>query len=224
MAGCDAVCEHIHLPLQSGSTRILKAMRRTYSQERYLALVDKLCAAIPDLALTTDLIVGFRRDRRGTRRDRRRGRGGVATTGRSPSSSAHAAAPSRNDARPGARGGEGERIERLIEVVQVGRPPERRACRPNRAGAVEGLSRTDPALRGPHAAEHDGQPGMPSPGALVDNRIEGLDVDDAPRHAGSPSSQPLTRSPDIRRATRAPFPIRLEAEGGPRWPRCHVHR
>src|SRR5437763_3694200 len=59
MAECAAVCEHAHLPLQSGSTRILKAMRRTYSRERYLRLVDELRAAIPDLALTTDLIVGF---------------------------------------------------------------------------------------------------------------------------------------------------------------------
>jgi tRNA-2-methylthio-N6-dimethylallyladenosine synthase len=59
MAECDAVCEHIHLPLQSGSTRILKAMRRTYSQERYLALVQHLRAAVPDLALGTDIIVGF---------------------------------------------------------------------------------------------------------------------------------------------------------------------
>src|SRR5207302_6991068 len=59
MAECDAVCEHAHLPLQSGSTRILKAMRRTYSRERYLRLVDELRAGIPDLALTTDLIVGF---------------------------------------------------------------------------------------------------------------------------------------------------------------------
>jgi tRNA-2-methylthio-N6-dimethylallyladenosine synthase len=59
MAECAAVCEHAHLPLQSGSTRILKAMRRTYSRERYLVLVDELRAAIPDLALTTDLIVGF---------------------------------------------------------------------------------------------------------------------------------------------------------------------
>src|SRR5438270_6929899 len=59
MAGCAAVCEHAHLPLQSGSTRVLKAMRRTYSRERYLRLVDELRAAIPDLALTTDLIVGF---------------------------------------------------------------------------------------------------------------------------------------------------------------------
>jgi tRNA-2-methylthio-N6-dimethylallyladenosine synthase len=59
MAECDAVCEHAHLPLQSGSTRILKAMRRTYSRERYLRLVDELRTAIPDLALGTDLIVGF---------------------------------------------------------------------------------------------------------------------------------------------------------------------
>ena len=59
MAECASVCEHAHLPLQSGSTRILRAMRRTYSRERYLRLVDDLRAAIPDLALTTDLIVGF---------------------------------------------------------------------------------------------------------------------------------------------------------------------
>ena len=59
MAECDAVCEHIHLPLQSGSSRILKAMRRTYDQGRYLALVEKLRTAIPGLALGTDVIVGF---------------------------------------------------------------------------------------------------------------------------------------------------------------------
>jgi tRNA-2-methylthio-N6-dimethylallyladenosine synthase len=59
MAECAAVCEQIHLPLQSGSARILKAMRRTYSPARYLKLVDELRAAIPDLALGTDVIVGF---------------------------------------------------------------------------------------------------------------------------------------------------------------------
>src|SRR5207237_3726825 len=59
MAGCAAVCEHAHLPLQSGSSRILKAMRRTYDRERYLRLAGELRAAIPDLALTTDIIVGF---------------------------------------------------------------------------------------------------------------------------------------------------------------------
>jgi tRNA-2-methylthio-N6-dimethylallyladenosine synthase len=59
MAECAAVCEQIHLPLQSGSAGILKAMRRTYSPERYVKLVDDLRAAIPDLALGTDIIVGF---------------------------------------------------------------------------------------------------------------------------------------------------------------------
>jgi tRNA-2-methylthio-N6-dimethylallyladenosine synthase len=59
MAECEAVCEHTHLPLQSGSSRILKRMRRTYDRERFVRLAEKLRAAIPDLALTTDLIVGF---------------------------------------------------------------------------------------------------------------------------------------------------------------------
>ena len=59
MAECAAVCEHAHLPLQSGSSRLLKLMRRTYTRERYLALVAELRAAIPDLALGTDIIVGF---------------------------------------------------------------------------------------------------------------------------------------------------------------------
>lgn len=59
MAECQSVCEQLHLPLQSGSSRVLKAMRRTYSQERYLSLVEKIRAAIPDIALSTDIIVGF---------------------------------------------------------------------------------------------------------------------------------------------------------------------
>jgi tRNA-2-methylthio-N6-dimethylallyladenosine synthase len=59
IAECGAVCEHVHLPLQSGSSRILKRMRRTYDPERYLRLVGRLRTAIPDLALGTDLIVGF---------------------------------------------------------------------------------------------------------------------------------------------------------------------
>src|SRR5436190_23235751 len=59
MGECAAVCEHTHLPLQSGSSTVLKRMRRTYDRERYLALVARLRAAIPDLALTTDLMVGF---------------------------------------------------------------------------------------------------------------------------------------------------------------------
>jgi tRNA-2-methylthio-N6-dimethylallyladenosine synthase len=59
MAECESVCEQVHLPLQSGSSRVLKAMRRTYTRERYLELVDRLRDAIPDLAIGTDIIVGF---------------------------------------------------------------------------------------------------------------------------------------------------------------------
>jgi tRNA-2-methylthio-N6-dimethylallyladenosine synthase len=54
-----SVCEHIHLPLQSGSSRILKAMRRTYDRERYLDRVALIREHIPDVALSTDIIVGF---------------------------------------------------------------------------------------------------------------------------------------------------------------------
>ena len=54
-----SVCEHIHLPLQSGSSRILKAMRRTYDQERYLDRVSMIREHLPDVALSTDIIVGF---------------------------------------------------------------------------------------------------------------------------------------------------------------------
>jgi len=58
-AECEALCEHIHLPLQSGSSPILKAMRRTYTRERYLDRVALIREHVPDCALTTDVIVGF---------------------------------------------------------------------------------------------------------------------------------------------------------------------
>ena len=59
MKDSKKICKHLHLPLQSGSTRILEKMNRRYTKESYLALVDKLRKEIPDLALTTDIIVGF---------------------------------------------------------------------------------------------------------------------------------------------------------------------
>ena len=59
MRDSKKICSHLHLPLQSGSSEILKRMNRKYSKEQYLALVEKLRAAIPDISLTTDIIVGF---------------------------------------------------------------------------------------------------------------------------------------------------------------------
>jgi tRNA-2-methylthio-N6-dimethylallyladenosine synthase len=148
IAECEAVCEHAHLPLQSGSSRILKAMRRTYGRERYLRLVDELRAAIPDLALTTDLIVGFPGE---TEEDFRETLEAVEEVGfdsaftfvYSPRAGTEAAVMS--DQIP--EDVKHNRIERLVDVVQ------RCAAARNaeRVGGVEqvlveGASRTDPSL------------------------------------------------------------------------------
>lgn len=59
MAKSEKICKHMHLPVQSGSSRLLEKMNRRYTKEHYLELVRKLRAAIPDISLTTDIIVGF---------------------------------------------------------------------------------------------------------------------------------------------------------------------
>ncbi len=59
MASSKKICKQLHLPVQSGSSRILKIMNRHYDKEHYLALVDKIKKAMPDISLTTDIIVGF---------------------------------------------------------------------------------------------------------------------------------------------------------------------
>jgi tRNA-2-methylthio-N6-dimethylallyladenosine synthase len=59
MARLPKICRHLHLPVQSGSTRVLAAMRRRYTRESYLALVDRIRHLLPDVALSTDMIVGF---------------------------------------------------------------------------------------------------------------------------------------------------------------------
>lgn len=59
MASSPKICKHLHLPVQSGSTEILRVMNRKYTKEQYLKLVDKIKAKIPDISLTTDIIVGF---------------------------------------------------------------------------------------------------------------------------------------------------------------------
>jgi tRNA-2-methylthio-N6-dimethylallyladenosine synthase len=148
MAESPSVCEHVHLPLQSGSSRILKAMRRTYTPERYLRLVGALRDAIPDLALGTDIIVGFPGE---TEDDFQRtldvveevGYDSAFTFVYSPRSGTEAAAMP--DQVP--EGVKRDRMERLVAVVQ------RTAARRNAARVglveevlVEGPSRTDPAL------------------------------------------------------------------------------
>jgi tRNA-2-methylthio-N6-dimethylallyladenosine synthase len=148
MAECEAVCEHAHLPLQSGSSRILKAMRRTYGRERYLRLVDELRAAIPDLALTTDLIVGFpgetEEDFRGTVETVEEvGFDSAFTFVYSPRAGTEAAAMSEQIPEDVKR----DRIERLVDVVQRC-AAARNAARVGRVEQVlvEGASRTDPSL------------------------------------------------------------------------------
>ncbi len=59
MAASKKICHHLHLPMQSGSSRILKIMNRRYDKEKYLDLVEKIRKAVPDISLTTDIIVGF---------------------------------------------------------------------------------------------------------------------------------------------------------------------
>jgi tRNA-2-methylthio-N6-dimethylallyladenosine synthase len=149
MAECVAVCEHAHLPLQSGSTRVLKAMRRTYSRERYLKLVGELRLAIPDLALTTDIIVGFPSETESDFAETLEvveevGFDGAFTFVYSPRAGTEAAAMDEQVPDDVKR----ERIERLVEVVQRV-AAERNAGRVGRVEEVlvEGPSRTEPDLR-----------------------------------------------------------------------------
>jgi len=148
MAECESVCEHAHLPAQSGSSRILKAMRRTYDRERFLALVAEMRAGIPDLAITTDLIVGFPGE---TDEDFEQTLGLVEEVGfdgaytfvYSPRYETKAASL------PGQVPEEvkGERIERLIELVQkIAEERNRKRIGETEQVLVEGPSRTDETL------------------------------------------------------------------------------
>ena len=148
MAELESVCEHAHLPLQSGSTRVLKAMRRTYSRERYLRVVDELRAAIPDLALTTDLIVGFPGETEPEFEEtvtaaEEVGYDGAFTFVYSPRHGTEAAAMPDQVPEDVKR----ERIERLIEVVQrVAETRNRERVGRIEEVLVEGPSRNTPEL------------------------------------------------------------------------------
>ena len=186
MAECDAVCEHTHLPLQSGSSRVLKRMRRTYGRERYLALVERLRDAIPDLALTTDIIVGFpgetEDDFRETLEVVEEVRyDGAFTFVYSPRAGTEAAAMPDQVPEEVKR----ERIERLIDVVQRDRPrAERRAGRRGGGGPRRGPEPHrpgDPAR--PHPPEHDGElPRRRRPRRARAGADRGRDVDHPRRH------------------------------------------
>ena len=176
MAECESVCEHAHLPLQSGSTRILKAMRRTYSRERYLRLVDELRAAIPDLALTTDLIVGFPGETEAEFEEtvsavEEVGYDGAFTFVYSPRQGTEAAALPDQVPEDVKR----ERIERLVEVVQrVGEQRNRERVGRVEEVLVEGPSRTDRALLRGRTRRNTTVvfTGDAQPGELVQVRIE----------------------------------------------------
>jgi tRNA-2-methylthio-N6-dimethylallyladenosine synthase len=176
MAECDAVCEHAHLPLQSGSTRVLKTMRRTYSRERYLRLVDELRVAIPDLALTTDLIVGFPGETEAEFEEtvsavEEVGYDGAFTFVYSPRQGTEAAAMPDQVPEEVKR----ERIERLIEVVQrVAEERNRERVGRVEEVLVEGPSRNDPSvLRGRTRRNTTVNfAGTASPGELVSVTIE----------------------------------------------------
>jgi len=177
MAECTAVCEHAHLPLQSGSSRILKAMRRTYDRDRFLRLVGELRAGIPDLALTTDMIVGFPGETEDDFRETVEVVEEVAFDGAftfvfSPRAGTEAAAMDEQVPEEVKR----DRIERLIDVVQ------RVAADRNaeRIGGieevlVEGTSRTDPSLLRGRTRRNTtvNFAGTAAPGELVDVRIDG---------------------------------------------------
>jgi tRNA-2-methylthio-N6-dimethylallyladenosine synthase len=176
MAECAAVCEHAHLPLQSGSTRVLKAMRRTYSRERYLRLVDELRGAIPDLALTTDIIVGFPGETEDDFREtievvEEVGYDGAFTFVYSPRAGTEAASMSEqvpDDVKH-------ERIERLVDVVQrVAHDRNQQRVGRTEEVLVEGSSRTDSSLLRGRTRRNTtvNFVGEASPGDLVEVRIE----------------------------------------------------
>jgi tRNA-2-methylthio-N6-dimethylallyladenosine synthase len=175
-AELTALCEHIHLPLQSGSSRILKAMRRTYNRERYLDRVAMIREHVPDCALTTDIIVGFPGE---TEEDfaatlevvERVGYDGAFTFLFSPRRGTEAASLDGQVPHAVKR----ERMARLVEAVQ--RRARQRAERfvgRTLDVLVEGPSRTDPArLRG--RSRHNKAvnfAGTGSPGHLVAVEID----------------------------------------------------
>ena len=172
-----SVCEHIHLPLQSGSSRILRAMRRTYDRERYLDRVALIREHVPDAALTTDIIVGFPGEEETDFEETLSlvdevGYDGAFTFLFSPRRGTEAATITEGIVPHEVKV---ERIERLVELVQR-RAHERAQRFVGRTVEVlvEGPSRTDPdRLRG--RTRHNkvvNFSGLAAPGELAQVEIE----------------------------------------------------
>jgi tRNA-2-methylthio-N6-dimethylallyladenosine synthase len=176
MSECASVCEHVHLPAQSGSSRILRAMRRTYDRRRYLDLVTRLRSAVPDLALGTDLIVGFPGESDADFEETLSLVGEVGfdsafTFIYSPRAGTEAAAMPDQVPDPVKH----ERLERLVAAVQSVAAEQNAA----RIGCVEevlveGPSRTDPSLWRGRTRRNTtvNFSGEASPGDLVDVLVE----------------------------------------------------
>ncbi|MDQ3630112.1 MAG: radical SAM protein, partial [Actinomycetota bacterium] len=151
-AELPALCEHIHLPLQAGSSRILKAMRRTYDRGRFLDRVALIREHVPDCALTTDIIVGFPGE---TEADFSETLEVVAEVG-FDGAFTFVFSPRRGTEAAGITEGlvphevKVERMQRLVELVQRrGHERAQRFVGRTLEVLVEGPSRTDPArLRG----------------------------------------------------------------------------
>jgi len=179
MAECDAVCEHLHLPLQAGSDRTLARMHRGYTAERYLGKLAAARDALPDLAVTTDLIVGFPGE---TDDDFRRT---LEVVDEAAYDAAYTFVFSPRPGTPAADMSDAlvphevarERMRQLVEVV------ERRALQRHqeRVGRVEevlvdGPSKKDPSVLAGRTRQNKlthfaGPHGASEPGALVDVRI-----------------------------------------------------
>ena len=175
-AELGALCEHIHLPLQSGSSPILKAMRRTYNRERYLDRVALIREHVPDVALTTDIIVGFPGE---TEADFEQtlevvdevGYDGAFTFIFSPRRGTEAATMDDQLPHPVKR----ERMERLVDLVQRrARERAERFLGRTMEVLVEGPSRTDRTrLRGRNRHNKTVNfEGSASPGELVEVEID----------------------------------------------------
>jgi tRNA-2-methylthio-N6-dimethylallyladenosine synthase len=190
MARSEKVCEHIHFPLQSGSDRILKEMQRSYRRQRYLEWLDAIRAAVPGIAVTTDLIVGFPGETEADFEDTL----DVVRRARFDQAYMFQYSP-----RPGTRAAQMEaqlpkdavqsRFDRLVEIQErislevmaahVGRTVELLVEGTGRKGGTQGRTRTNKVVH---------VPGTLEPGTFLDARV----VSAHPHHL---VGEPVVREP-----------------------------